>query len=137
MAIISRIILVLSMLMQSLPGLTTLNCAEMMPGTAAPTNAGGSRCSCCRAGDGAMTASCPTGDKFVACRCGMSQPAEPRTPPSNPKTAQTHQFVALLPILLTVLPSKPFVLEQRWTSPPGPPKQSADSIQSLLCVWVV
>ncbi len=84
-----------------------------------------------------MKASCPTGDKFVACRCGMSQPEEPRTPPSSPKTAQTHQFVALLPILLTVLPPKPFVLEQRWTSPPGPPKQSADSTQSLLCVWVV
>lgn len=84
-----------------------------------------------------MNASCPTGDKLVACRCGMSPPEEPRTPPPSPKSEQTHQFVALLPILLTVLPPKPFVLEQRWTSPPGPPKQSADSIQSLLCVWVV
>lgn len=84
-----------------------------------------------------MTASCPTGDKFVACRCGMSQPDEPRTPPSNPKAEQTHQFVALLPILLAVLPKAPVVLAQRWTSSSGSPKQSADSIQSLLCVWVV
>lgn len=133
----SRIILVVSLLLQSLPGLTTLNCAEMWPGTASGAMAGGSKCSCCRVGGGTMKGACPTGDKFVACRCGMSQPEEPRTPPPNPKTALTHQFIALLPILLSVLPPKPFVLERQWTSRSGPPKQSANSIQSLLCVWVV
>ncbi|MFA6043884.1 MAG: hypothetical protein WC718_02770, partial [Phycisphaerales bacterium] len=127
MAMTTRLILILSLLIQSVPGLTAMSCALMgprSPESLVAASVDGSACPCCRGGDGAMKAACPNGDKVTACGCGMAQPEEPRTPPTNSRTEQTHQFVALLPILLAVLPPAPAVLALRWTSPAGPPKRS-------------
>ncbi|MBS0197363.1 MAG: hypothetical protein JSR77_11460 [Planctomycetes bacterium] len=138
MTAFARIILILSLLLQSIPGLSAQRCAEMVQADAqiAPAD-DDAPCPCCQGDDQAITPACPEGAKTITCCCCMPRHEEPRTPPADPKTEQTHQFVALLPVLVSLLRPEPPVLAQRWTSPAGPPMRSADSMHSLLCVWVV
>ena len=138
MAVFTRVILALSLLLQSIPGLTTVNCASMAPRVSAAVISGepmsDALCACC---SGSADAECPAADNAMSCRCGVPQPEEPRSLPFDPKIEQSHQLVALLPVLIAVLPTEPIVLAERWAGFSGPPRQSASSFQSLLCVWVV
>lgn len=67
----------------------------------------------------------------------MPQPEQPKAPPPEPKTEQVQFALAILPAFLG------FMFEEidQPTPPVGwlgaAPKRPANSIQSVLCVWVV
>jgi len=138
MAIFLRIILVLAFALQSASGLATVNCGVAMPkeseALADASAAVDASCACC---DGSMAAGCPTGDRVIACRCGRPQDENPRIPALPSTTQTTPQFVAPPSVLLTCLVAEHPSPLQRPTSAAGRPKRSGNSIQSLLCTWVV
>ncbi len=138
MAFMSRIILGLLLLLQSFPGLTAGNCAIVTPGLseafAIASADDNSPSTCC---GGLMMAACPAGGPAIACECDMRQDETPRIPFLPPTTESAHQFVAPLPTRLTSVEVEPPSTIQRPTHAAGRPKRSANSIQSLLCVWVV
>jgi hypothetical protein len=67
----------------------------------------------------------------------MPQPEQPKAPPSDPKTEQVQFAVAILPAFLG------YTFEEVGQPTPSggwlgaAPKRPANSIQSVLCVWVV
>lgn len=71
------------------------------------------------------------------CECSVSSDSTPVVPErSTSPVPEVHTFL-LLPVLLALAPHADEV-ERSVLRPDidGPPKQSADSIQSLLCVWL-
>lgn len=142
MALVTRLILALMFVVQSLPGVAVERCAEMTRGVGAPAvqaeSADESSCPCCSgAARGKAGPACTNSDAVTACRCGMPQPEQPKAPPSEPKTEQVQFALAILPAFLG------FMFEEidQPTPPVGwlgaAPKRPANSIQSVLCVWVV
>ena len=142
MAVVTRLILALMLVLQSLPGLTVERCAEMTPGTGmsavdvTPTD--NSACPCCSGRKGEPSGSaCSNSDAVTVCKCGMPQPEQPKAPPSDSRTEQVQLAVAILPAFLG------FVFEAVDRPAPSvgwlgaPPKRPANSVQSVLCVWVV
>jgi hypothetical protein len=128
---IVTLILALSMLMQSLPGLTQ-RCAAMPAGK--PANA---ECACCHmamAGD--RECGLPDSGR-AACNCKAQQPDQPKTPPPDPKQQSVEQVLAFVPVLVAVLPFEPPAASP-WRHPVDPPLwRSCSSAQSLLCVWLM
>ena len=142
MAVVTRLILALLLVVQSLPGVSVERCAEMARGTGmsavdtAATDT--SACSCCAGRKGETSGSaCSNSDAVTACKCGMPQPEQPKAPPSDSRTEQVQLAVAILPAFLG------FVFEAVDRPVPSvgwlgaPPKRPANSVQSVLCVWVV
>lgn len=142
MAVVTRIILALMLVVQSLPGVAVERCAEMSRGTrmsavdAVATDS--SACPCCSGRNGESSGSaCRNSDAVTACKCGMPQPEQPKAPPSDSKTEQVQLAVAILPVFLGFdfeAVNRP-ALSLGWLG--APPKRPANSVQSVLCVWVV
>lgn len=137
----ARIILVVALLLQSIPGLTVASCTTMNEAMSAslPETAisGEMRCACCGAGNPTIGATCPTSTTRAACCCGEPRTEEPRTTPTDRSAEQAHQFIALLPTFLSAIVILPQASTLRRVTENTPPKQSASSTQSLLCVWIV
>lgn len=142
MVFVTRIILAFMLVVQSLPGVSVERCAEMARGMgmsavdAVATDT--SACLCCAGRKGETSGSaCTNSDAVTACKCGMPQPEQPKAPPSDSRTEQVQLAVAVLPAFLG------FVFESADRPAPSvgwlgaPPKRPANSVQSVLCVWVV
>lgn len=142
MVVVTRLILALMFVVQSLPGVGVERCAEMIRGVGAVAvqadSADESSCRCCW-GDarGAAGPACGKSDAVGGCVCGMPRPEQPKAPPSEPKSEQVRFALAILPAFLG------FMFEGvARAAPPvcwlgAAPKRRANSIQSVLCVWVV
>lgn len=142
MAVVTRLILALMLVVQSLPGLAVERCAELARGTGMSavdtTETENSACPCCSGRKGVPAGSgCSNSDAVTVCKCGMPQPEQPKAPPSDSRTEQVQLAVAMLPGFLG------FVFEAVDQPAPSegllgaPPKRPANSVQSVLCVWVV
>ncbi|MCC6661534.1 MAG: hypothetical protein IT437_11685 [Phycisphaerales bacterium] len=142
MAVVTRLILALMLAVQSLPGLAVERCAEMTLGMGMSavdaTATDNSARPCCSGGKGEPTGSaCTNSDAVTVCKCGTPRPEQPKAPPSDSRTDQVQLAAAILPGFLG------FAFEAVDQPAPGvgwlgaPPKRSANSVQSVLCVWVV
>jgi len=139
MQIFTRVILALILVMQSLPGLTVAQCAAMggagsdgqLSKSVHPT-----ACPCCSGGDDSAGAACPTGDRTSVCHCGEPRQDEPKTPPTDSK-GQFHQLLVILPALIGFLPPEPMPTMAMGSAADPSPHRPTNSIQSLLCVWIV
>lgn len=130
---IVTLILALSMLMQSLPGLTQ-QCAAMPMPAGKPANA---ECACCHmATGGGRECGLPDSGR-AACNCKARQPDQPKTPPPDSKQQSLEQVLAFVPVLVAVLPFEP-PTASGWRHPVEPRLwRSSSSAQSLLCVWLM
>lgn len=142
MALVTRLILAIMLVVQSLPGIAVERCAEMTGGIRAgavqDASADEAACPCCAgAARDKSGPACANSDAVTACKCGMPQPEQPKAPPSDSRTEQVQLAVAILPAFLG------FVFEAVDRPVPSvgwlgaPPKRPANSVQSVLCVWVV
>lgn len=137
MAVVARLILVLLLVMQSLPGVAVARCAQMTPGTEVVETEAviAAACQCCSV-EAEDDASCVNSDTVTACKCGEPRP-EPKAPASDPNTERVQLVFAVLPAVLS------FTVD-RVDQPRRPvsrfglmPKLPANSIQSVLCVWIM
>lgn len=138
---ITRLILAFMLMVQSLPGVAGEWCAEMYgsSGTKSVQTVLSDEvpaCECCVRG-GMGTGACTNSDASFACRCGLPQPELPKGPPSDPKSERLQFVAVVLPALLTLTHPQPVRLPARWSLISVSPKRPANSIQSVLCVWVV
>lgn len=142
MALVTRLILALALVVQSMPGLAVERCAEMTrvagSGSGQPAMAAEDACPCCsgRSRDGSGT-TCTNSDGVSVCKCGMPRSEQPVTPPSDSKTGQVQFAVAIL----TTFPGVTFAEAGAPSLPArslgAAPRRSANSVQSVLCVWIV
>lgn len=138
MSLVVRVILIVSLLFQSLPGLAMSRCVAMPDSSALvamgmPADA---ECGCCAKGDDGKAIECPMAKSgFVGCNCKNPQPEDPKTPPSNQKSQQIEQLFSAPTILVLMVPPEPLPLSARWTAAEPFRRSGSHSIQSLLCVW--
>lgn len=140
MRILNRFILGLLVVVQSLPGLAAMPCAPMAGGdfdvrltaSARPTV-----CLCCAGGDESTGAACSTGGSAAVCQCGEPRRDGPQAPPVDSKSQPLHEALATLTALIGCHPPEPMPAMAKGAGAEGLPHRPANSIQSLLCVWVV
>ncbi|MBL8765267.1 MAG: hypothetical protein JNM07_13465 [Phycisphaerae bacterium] len=138
MSILIRAILIVSLLMQSLPGLVMQRCVAMpeassLTAMGMPANA---KCGCCGESDVGSRVECPLADSgYVGCNCQSPQPEDPKAPPSDhQKSQQIEQLFAAAAPAVTILLPQPLPRHVRWTAFEPPNRCGSNSIQSLLCV---
>lgn len=133
MFVVARVLLIASLLLQSLLGASAAACGSALSGQAGV----------CQANQPATPsntkAPCPCcADKpIAACCCGDSEPEHPQTPPSEPTSNRAQQFLAIVPTLVGLLPSLIRPAERAWPLASAQRFCPTNSIQSLLCVWVI
>ncbi len=140
MAVIIRLILALSLLMQSLPGLAMERCVAM-PDAKTLASAGlpeDITCGCCGGDDeDGVTIECPMAKNgYAGCNCKNPQPEDPKTPPSDQKPRQVEHLFPAPPVVLAVLLPVPSPAP-RWTATEPTQRWGSHSVQSLLCVWLM
>lgn len=138
MSVLIRIILVLALLVQTVPGLAAPACAGMEQSgkTAGTVARSDEECPCCVVDDPA-TASCPVVADTAVCRCGEVSSQEQTPPQSDPRSEQVRQLLVPIPgAFETPVPVVTKEAARRPCSDPAPHRTS-NTIQSLLCVWVV
>lgn len=129
---LARAMLIAALLLQSLMGLSIASCEPSLPAgpmcvlprvpASTPAKA---ICPCCA-------------DKpMQACCCGDSKPEPTQTPSPEPTSSRAQQFLAIVPALTGLLPSLSQPAQRSWPSADARPCAPTNSIQSLLCVWVV
>ncbi|MCC6970618.1 MAG: hypothetical protein IT434_10400 [Phycisphaerales bacterium] len=148
MARLTRLILALSLVVQSLPGIGFARCAQMAIGADQVVRVGmisacgpaseidQSSCPCC---DESSTGS-PAGLEGGAadsCRCDVGRPEQPITPPAEPTLERTQLVAVVLPSLLSLARPAHVGAHSGLGRPDGSPKRAANSIQSVLCVWLM
>lgn len=144
MALISRVILALLLVLQTLPGIAGDPCSAMR-GVALPEQPASSDmvvessegvCPCCVASTSDRPA-CGTGDEVAACRCELTRPERTQSPTPNQPGVRFQSTLAILPSMLDLKPLNTAVW--RSDAPRGQfaPKRVANSIQSVLCMWTV
>ena len=127
---IVTLILALSMLLQSLPGLMQ-QCAAMPVPADRPANA---ECACCRI----ATGKCGAADSASpACNCKAQQSEQPTTPPSSPKQQGVEKALDSVPVLRAVLLFEPATASPWRLYVDQPLWRSGSSAQSILCVWLI
>jgi hypothetical protein len=67
----------------------------------------------------------------------MPQPEQPNTPPLEPKLERVQFIAAVLPTIFSFKLPEPVPAQVRWGRVGGAAKRPTNSIQSVLCVWVV
>lgn len=142
MALVTRLILALMLVVQSLPGMAVERCAEMTSGAgstvARTAMTDDEACPCCSGRAVEKSGSeCTNRDAVTACKCGMPQPEQPKTPPSEPKVERVQFLAAVLPTILSFTLPEPVPAQVHWDRLGGAAKRPTNSIQSVLCVWVV
>lgn len=139
MSLIVRVILIASMLLQSLPGLAMQRCVAM-PDASALAAAGmpaDANCGCCGNGADGETIECPMAKNgYVGCNCKNPQSQEPKSPPSDQKPRQIEHLFLAMPFVVALLPREPLP-SPRWTAIEPLKRSGSHSIQSLLCVWLM
>lgn len=136
MFVVARVLLIASLLLQSLMGISAVTCEPAFRGEfvcqpgriSEPTSGPKSTqvaCPCCA--DKPMTACC----------CGDSKPEHPQTPPAEPSSNRAQQFLAIVPTLVGLLPSLSQPAERAWPRAYSQRCCPTNSVQSLLCVWVI
>ncbi|MFO0833754.1 MAG: hypothetical protein U0638_02195 [Phycisphaerales bacterium] len=137
MAVVTRLILVLMLVVQSLPGIAVERCAEMSSRAKVVSDSQDDEaCPCCTK-SGSGKSECTNGDAVSVCRCGMPKPEEPKSPPAEPKIERVQLFAAVLPTILSFSLPEPVPAQVRWDRVGGAAKRPTNSIQSVLCVWMV
>lgn len=141
MSILIRAILIASLLLQSLPGLVMQRCVAMpdVKALVAAGHAANAKCACCGDSDDASAVECPLAKSgYVGCNCKSPQPEDPKAPPSDhQKSQQIEQLFPAAAPAITILLPEPLPLLVRWTASEPPKRSGSNSIQSLLCVWVM
>ena len=139
MQLLTRLILVAMLVVQSMLGLNAVQCEGMTAtGSVGQLSASGQSKACPHcSGESTESATCSTGDSVSVCHCGEPRQDEPKTPPSDSKGQQVQQLLVILPALMGFLPPEPMPTPAVWTSTDPSPHRPTNSIQSLLCVWVV
>lgn len=135
MSVAVRVILALMLVVQSLPGMAVERCEAMARcrGTAAAhqATAEDDDCPCC------SPRGCSDRDAVIACRCGTPRPEQPKAPPSESKTRLVQFDAAIVAAVVgcsSDAAGEPALHRGRLGALPQRP---ANSIQSVLCVWVV
>jgi len=142
MALVTRLILALMLVVQSLPGFAVERCAEMKGGAETTLGqaamADEAACPCCSGGavEKSGTA-CGNRDAVTLCKCGTPRPEQPKAPPSEPKVERTQLLAVVLPTVLSFALTEPVPAQFHWDRLGGAAKRPTNSIQSVLCVWVV
>lgn len=129
---VARVLLIASLLLQSLLGISVMTCEPAVsggfvcqPGRVTVPTPAKAACPCCA-------------DKpMAACCCDDSKPERPQTPPAEPSSTRAQQFLAIVPALVGVLPSLSQPAERSRPIASARPCGPTNSIQSLLCVWVI
>lgn len=134
-----RLILVFATVVQAIPGLTAGRCAGM-GGTMSMMQSGADEaagCPCCAADAQSDASECPTAGAVLSCTCGQPQRSEPAAPVSDQRVEQIQALLVVLPTLAEIVASDvaPTPMSRSFTDPS--PHRPANSIQSLLCVWVM
>lgn len=134
------VIAMLSVLVQSLPGLVMQRCVAMPDSRTllATGHRADAQCGCCHQGsDG--TIECPLAKSgYAGCNCKNPPSEDPKTPPSDhQKSQQIEQlFSTPTPVAAMLLPEPP-PAPVRWGTAEPASRCGSHSIQSLLCVWVM
>lgn len=140
MPLLLRVILIASLLLQSLPGLVMQRCVAMptVSELAAAGMATDAECSCCGPSDDEAAVECPMAKSgSIGCNCKNPQPDEPKTPPGNEKSQRIDPLFAAVPLVVAILVPEPATASPRWTAYEPPSRFGSHSIQSLLCVWLM
>lgn len=139
MLLLTRAILIISLLLQPLGGMLPQRCVAM-PGPATLESMGmpaGTECGCCGGGEDLATIECPTAqDQYIGCNCKSSQREDPKTPPSDQKPRQIEHLFTATPVAVAVLVPAP-APSVRWAITEPVRSSGSHSVQSLLCVWLM
>lgn len=148
MALLTRTIYALLFVVQSLPGIGFFRCAGMAIrvdqescvamvracGVASEIDQG--VCPCCiETVAGHPTG--PGGGAADSCRCDMGRPEHPTTPPTEPTFERTPLIAAVLPSLPASARPVQVGAHSGLGQPDGSPRRTANSTQSVLCVWLM
>src|SRR5882724_4610786 len=125
MAIVARLILALSLLIQPMAGIVAARCGPMPMGAATSMPSG--QCCCTAGGKGACKM---VGKSASACGCRATQGEEPKAPPSGPKTDQSQTDLAVVPVFIGMLPVPQIAVARSLFQPH--PWRATHSVQSLL-----
>jgi hypothetical protein len=142
MSVLARLILAFSLLIQSFPGLTIICCAGAgagaCPDDAAAEMRSANACRCCCSDDESAVADGPVAGKSASCRCcGLPQAPKPAPIPTTPKSDRLEQFLPFVSVVVGILPPEPASFGAPWRSLDRPTCRSSNSMQSILCVWMV
>jgi hypothetical protein len=134
MADLVRVILAISILWQSVIGLTSGTCAAKPAayGCAVAT----AMCECCQDGEG-IRIPCPmAANPSIGCNCSATHNQDPVPPPTDTTTKQLPRLVAL-PIAFSITAPVAPATCGSWRDRAGTAiGRPGHSIQSILCVWL-
>lgn len=139
MHLLVRLILALTMAIQSLPGLAGSPCVPAIGVTSTSTSAASAQsgiCPCCAGADQANPA-CPVDSAASACQCGSAQPDSRPVPSSDTKANQLEHLLVLLPALAGTMLPAPKAEPATWSATQTAAHRPSNPVQSLLCVWVM
>ena len=131
------LILALALAIQSSPGLRVASCAMMggEMGEACSASAGPALpCSCCMGG--AEEAGMPAAEEDACC-CGEPEQDEPRAPARESRNSPVESLWTAPPVIIGILPLGGEASRVGWVVRDPVPHRPANSIQSLLCVWMI
>lgn len=129
----------LVLVLQSLAGIGAPWCAAMSGG-ALNEGAAASRplaCSCCSSDAGTASATCAPREMARACCCGEPLPEQPQTPPGDSKNKVLEHLLACLPAAAWGVRIEPEPAVEVSRLAEAAAHLPANSLQSLLCVWVM
>lgn len=139
MSLLVRLILIVSLLAQSAPGLVMQRCVGMpdAKALAAAGLPGDAECSCCGTGDDGAVIECPMAAQgYMGCNCKHPKQDEPKSPPPSDQKPLQHAL-AFVPVLVAILPAEPPSAAAPWRGEEPLLRASPPSVQSLLCVWLM
>lgn len=139
MALLGRLILALVLALHSLPVAAGARCARMDSGTGLgvpePLAPDESVCPCCASGAGDASG-CSEEGAGPACRCGTAQPEQPKAPPTESRP-EVAPFVAVMPPGPCAAHPDRALGRAPFDRVASAPLRPGNSIQSLLCVWMM
>lgn len=133
MATLLRLILALSIAIQSLPGLALRPCSSMAGSASAvaPGTDDEPACPCCQSQG---PSDC---EKPVVCSCKSPAREQPQAPQPDREHKSLDLVLAVLPTFVTLVPTRQSSNAARLRGLAALPHSSAPSVQSLLCVWLM
>lgn len=140
MSILMRVILIVSLVLQSMPGLTMQRCVAIptVSDLVAVGMAPDAECSCCGPSDEKAVVECPMAKNgYIGCNCRSPQSDEPQSPPSNEKFQQVEPLFTAGTFVVASLVPEPAPGSAQRTAFEATSRFGSHSIQSFLCVWLM
>ena len=130
MTLALRLILVISLIVQSVCAMAQPRCATKAVADSADVDRSAPVCACCCGGG--STAGC---GMMESCGCAASSEQTPRVPATPDKSLQLERALAMLPATFATISIVPEHGPAAFAVTSSPRSLTSNTIQSLLCIW--